>query len=77
MSDATESNPDALVEGQRVATPHDMESSATATDDAATGAADDDVVEADVTTGTTPDASGDGAASARTQDEIDRSEGYA
>jgi len=71
VSDATESNPDALVEGQRVATPHDMESSASATDDAATGAASDE------SAGETSDASGDGASSASTQDEIDRSEHYA
>ena len=74
MSDTTSENPDALVEGQRVTTTHDMESSASTTDDATSSG---DVVEAEVTTGTTPDAAGDSAASAKTQDEIDRSEGYA
>ena len=70
MSDGNAANPDALVEGRRVATSSDMESSTSTT-------VDNETVEADVTTGSTPDAAGDGAASARTQDEIDRSEGYA
>ena len=75
MSDASTGDPDALVDGQRVTTTHDMESGTAAAD--AADQQGEPPVEADVTTGTTPDAAGDGAASARTQDEIDRSEGYA
>ena len=76
MSDVSTGDADALVEGQRVTTTHDMESGTAAADVAGTDETQDDAA-ADAASGTTPDASGDSAASARTQDEIDRSEHYA
>ena len=77
MTDEPLGDADALVDGQRVTTSSDMESSAGASDAAATGDTPQDDAASDAAAGTTPDASGDSAASARTQDEIDRSEHYA
>jgi hypothetical protein len=77
VTDAPQGDADALVDGQRVTTSGDMESSAGASDAASTGETLQDDAASDAASGTTPDASGDSAASARTQDEIDRSEHYA